>query len=213
MKSRGLSLAYKRKIDMKKQTWWVALLLAGSVTGAMAQGLGESPWQIRLRSVHLDSVNKDTTPLGLSIDNKTFAEIDFTYFLSKNLAAELALTTHQKQRVYANGTDIGSFKHLPPTLLMQYHFTDFEGFKPYVGGGVAYTRFSGVSLPPGVTLDSHSWGTAFQVGVDFPIDKNWSINLDVKKTYIRTDVYADGNSLGRLRVDPLLYGVGIGYRY
>jgi outer membrane protein len=213
MKSRGLSLAYKRKIDMKKQTWWVALLLAGSVTGAMAQGLGESPWQIRLRSVHLDSVNKDTTPLGLSIDNKTFAEIDFTYFFSKNLAAELALTTHQKQRVYANGTDIGSFKHLPPTLLMQYHFTDFEGFKPYVGGGVAYTRFSGVSLPPGVTLDSHSWGTAFQVGVDFPIDKNWSINLDVKKTYIRTDVYADGNSLGRLRVDPLLYGVGIGYRY
>jgi outer membrane protein len=213
MKSRGLSLAYKRKIDMKKQTWWVALLLAGSVTGAMAQGLGESPWQIRLRSVHLDSVNKDTTPLGLSINNKTFAEIDFTYFLSKNLAAELALTTHQKQRVYANGTDIGSFKHLPPTLLMQYHFTDFEGFKPYVGGGVAYTRFSGVSLPPGVTLDSHSWGTAFQVGVDFPIDKNWSINLDVKKTNIRTDVYADGSSLGRLRVDPLLYGVGIGYRY
>jgi outer membrane protein len=213
MKSRGLSLAYKRKIDMKKQTWWVALLLAGSVTGAMAQGLGESPWQIRLRSVHLDSVNKDTTPLGLSIDNKTFAEIDFTYFFSKNLAAELALTTHQKQRVYANGTDIGSFKHLPPTLLMQYHFTDFEGFKPYVGGGVAYTRFSGVSLPPGVTLDSHSWGTAFQVGVDFPIDKNWSINLDVKKTYIRTDVYADGNSLGRLRVDPMLLGVGIGYRY
>jgi outer membrane protein len=213
MKSRGLSLAYKRKFDMKKQTWWVALLLAGSVTGAMAQSMSESPWQIRLRSVHLDSVNKDTTPLGLSIDNKSFASIDFSYFFNKNLAAELALTTDQKQRVFANGTDIGSFKHLPPTLLMQYHFTDFEGFKPYIGGGVAYTRFSGVSLPPGVTLDSHSWGTAFQVGVDFPIDKNWSINLDVKKTYIRTDVYADGSSLGRLRVDPMLLGVGIGYRY
>ncbi len=198
---------------MTKQTWWVALLLAGSVTGAMAQSMSESPWQIRLRSVHLDSVNKDTTPLGLSIDNKSFASIDFSYFFNKNLAAELALTTDQKQRVFANGTDIGSFKHLPPTLLMQYHFTDFEGFKPYIGGGVAYTRFSGVSLPPGVTLDSHSWGTAFQVGVDFPIDKNWSINLDVKKTYIRTDVYADGSSLGRLRVDPMLLGVGIGYRY
>lgn len=198
---------------MTKQTWWVALLLAGSVTGVMAQSMSESPWQIRLRSVHLDSVNKDTTPLGLSIDNKSFASIDFSYFFNKNLAAELALTTDQKQRVFANGTDIGSFKHLPPTLLMQYHFTDFEGFKPYVGGGVAYTRFNGVSLPPGVSLDSHSWGTAFQVGVDFPIDKNWSINLDVKKTYIRTDVYADGSSLGRLRVDPMLLGVGIGYRY
>ena len=198
---------------MKKQTWWVALLLAGSVTGAMAQSMSESPWQIRLRSVHLDSVNKDTTPLGLSIDNKSFATIDFSYFFNKNVAAELSLTSDQKQRVYANGTDIGSFKHLPTTLLLQYHFTDFEGFKPYVGGGITYTHFSGASLPPGVTLDSHSWGTAFQVGVDFPIDKNWSINLDVKKAYIRTDVYADGSSLGRLRVDPLLYGVGIGYRY
>ncbi len=198
---------------MKKQTWWVALLLMGSVTGAMAQGVGESPWQIRLRSVHLDSVNKDTTPLGLSINNKSFAEIDFTYFLNKNLAAELVLTTEQKQRVYANGTDIGSFKHLPPTLLLQYHFTDFEGFKPYVGGGVTYTRFSGVSLPTGITLDSHNWGTAFQAGVDIPLDKNWSINLDVKKAYIRTDVYDNGSSLGRLRVDPLLYGIGIGYRY
>jgi outer membrane protein len=213
MESRGLSLAYKRKFDMKKQTGWVALLLAGSVTGVMAQSMSESPWQIRLRSVHLDSVNKDTTPLGLSIDNKSFATIDFSYFFNKNLAAELSLTSDQKQRVYANGTDIGSFKHLPPTLLLQYHFTDFDGFKPYVGGGIAYTHFSSVSLPPGVTLDSHNWGTAFQVGVDFPIDKNWSINLDVKKAYIRTDVYADGSSLGRLRVDPLVYGVGIGYRY
>ena len=198
---------------MKKQTWWVALLLAGSVTGVMAQSTSESPWQIRLRSVHLDSVNKDTTPLGLSIDNKSFATIDFSYFFNKNLAAELSLTSDQKQRVYANGTDIGSFKHMPTTLLMQYHFTDFQGFKPYVGGGITYTHFSGASLPPGISLDSHSWGTAFQVGLDFPIDKNWSINLDVKKAYIRTDVYADGSSLGRLRVDPLLYGVGIGYRY
>lgn len=198
---------------MKKQTWWVALLLAGSVTGVMAQSMSESPWQIRLRSVHLDSVDKDTTPLGLSIDNKSFATIDFSYFFDKNLAAELSLTSDQKQRVYANGTDIGSFRHMPTTLLMQYHFTDFQGFKPYVGGGITYTHFSGASLPTGISLDSHSWGTAFQVGVDFPIDKNWSINLDVKKAYIRTDVYADGSSLGRLRVDPLLYGVGIGYRY
>ena len=198
---------------MKKQTGWVALLLAGSVTGAMAQGMNESPWQIRLRSVHLDSANKDSTALGLSIDNKSFATLDFTYFFDRNLAAELSVTTEQKQRVYANGTDIGSFKHVPPTLLMQYHFTDFEGFKPYVGGGIAYTHFRGVSLPPGLSLDSHHWGTAFQVGVDFPIDKNWSFNLDLKKTQIRTDVYADGSSLGRLRVDPLLFGVGIGYRY
>lgn len=198
---------------MKANQWWAALLLVGSVTGAMAQVDGESPWQVRVRSVHLDSVNKDTTPLGLSINNKTFGEVDFTYFFNKNVAAELVLTTPQKQRVYSNGSDIGSFKHLPPTLMLQYHFTDVQGFKPYVGAGINYTRFSGESLPAGVSLDSHSWGSAWQAGFDIPLDKNWSINFDVKKVYIRTDVYADGSSLGRLRVDPLLYGVGIGYRY
>jgi outer membrane protein len=198
---------------MKKQMITVALLAAAAVGPAMAQASGESPWQVRVRSVHLDSVNKDTTPLGLSINNKTFGELDFTYFLDKNLAMELVLTTPQKQTVFSQGSGIGSFKHLPPTLLLQYHFTDLEGLKPYLGAGINYTRFSGESLPAGVSLDSHSWGTAFQAGVDIPLDRNWSINLDVKKVYIRTDVYAAGSSVGRLRVDPVLYGVGLGYRF
>jgi outer membrane protein len=198
---------------MKKQMITVALLAAAAVGPAMAQASGESPWQLRVRSVHLDSVNKDTTPLGLSINNKTFGELDFTYFLDKNLAMELVLTTPQKQTVFSQGSGIGSFKHLPPTLLLQYHFTDLEGLKPYLGAGINYTRFSGESLPAGVSLDSHSWGTAFQAGVDIPLDRNWSINLDVKKVYIRTDVYAAGSSVGRLRVDPVLYGVGLGYRF
>jgi outer membrane protein len=198
---------------MKKHIVMAAILAAGSVTGAYAQASGESPWMVRVRSVHLDSSNKDSTPLGLSINNKTFGEVDVTYFLSPNLAAELVLTTPQKQTVYANGSEIGSFKHLPPSLLLQYHFTDFQGFKPYVGAGVNYTRFSDVSLPAGVSLDSHSWGWAFQAGLDIPLDRNWSINLDVKKAYIRSDIYAAGSSIGRLRVDPILYAVGLGYRF
>lgn len=198
---------------MKKHIVMAAILAAGSVTGAYAQASGDSPWMVRVRSVHLDSSNKDSTPLGLSINNKTFGEVDVTYFLSPNLAAELVLTTPQKQTVYANGSEIGSFKHLPPSLLMQYHFTDVQGFKPYVGAGINYTRFSDVSLPAGVSVDSHSWGWALQAGLDIPLDRNWSINLDVKKAYIRSDVYAAGSSIGRLRVDPILYAVGLGYRF
>jgi outer membrane protein len=198
---------------MKKHIVMAVILAAGSVTGAYAQASGDSPWMVRVRSVHLDSSNKDSTPLGLSINNKTFGEVDVTYFLSPNLAAELVLTTPQKQTVYANGSEIGSFKHLPPSLLMQYHFTELQGFKPYVGAGINYTRFSDVSLPAGVSVDSHSWGWALQAGLDIPLDRNWSINLDVKKAYIRSDVYVLGSSIGRLKVDPILYAVGLGYRF
>ena len=198
---------------MKKHIVMVAILAAGSVAGAYAQSSAESPWMVRVRSVHLDSSNKDSTPLGLSINNKTFGEVDVTYFLSPNLAAELVLTNPQKQTVYANGSEIGSFKHLPPSVLLQYHFTDQQGIKPYVGAGINYTHFSDVALPAGVSLDSHSWGLAFQAGLDIPLDRNRSINLDVKKAYIRSDVYAAGSSIGRLKVDPVLYAVGLGYRF
>ncbi len=198
---------------MKKQKLMVAILAAGCVSGVLAQTSGDSPWMVRVRSVHLDSINKDSTPLGLSINNKTFGEVDVTYFLSPNFAAELVLTTPQKQTVYANGSEIGSFKHLPPSVLLQYHFTEQQGIKPYVGAGINYTHFSDVALPVGVSLDSHSWSLAFQAGLDIPLDRNWSINLDVKKAYIRSDVYVAGSSIGRLKVDPMLYAVGLGYRF
>ncbi|MEO8407690.1 MAG: OmpW family outer membrane protein, partial [Oxalobacteraceae bacterium] len=45
------------------------------------------------------------------------------------------------------------------------------------------------------------------------LDKNWSLNLDVKKVQIRRDLTADGTKLGTVKVDPWLVGVGVGYRF
>lgn len=177
---------------------------------AMAQ---QSPWMVRARAVNLDMANKDGTDLGLSVNHKTIPEVDITYFFTPNLAAELVLTVPQKQTVYSNGTSIGTFKHLPPTLLAQYHFTNFQGFKPYVGAGFNYTQITSTHLAATYSLDGHSTGTALQVGVDFPIDNHWSLNIDVKKTNIRTRVYDAGVDHGTLKLDPLMVGVGLGYRF
>lgn len=198
---------------MKKQIVVAALLAAGAVTGAVAQTAGDSPWLVRARAVHLDMANKDSTTLGLTVDNKTIPEVDVSYFFTPNIAAELILTVPQKQTVYSNGSSIGTFKHLPPTLLLQYHFTGLKGYKPYVGAGINYTDISKVSLDSPYSLNSHSWGGALQAGVDIPLDKNWSINFDVKKVYIKTDVYSSGISAGTLKLDPVLVGVGVGYRF
>ena len=199
---------------MKKMIVLAALAACG-VGAVQAQ---ESPWMVRVRATHLDMENSDSTGLGLSVNNKTIPEVDVSYFFNKNVAAELVLTVPQRQTVYAGGADIGTFKHLPPTLLLQYHFTDLGTYKPYVGAGVNYTKITNVNLDSGtslnpVTLDSHSWGGALQVGVDIPLDKNWSLNLDIKKIYIRTDVYSSGVSAGVLKLDPVAASVGIGYRF
>jgi outer membrane protein len=203
---------------MQKKYVTLALLAWGAVSSAMAQSSGEGPWLWRARAVHLDMSNKDSTGLGLAANNKTIPELDISYFYTPNVALELVLTVPQEQTVFSNGTSIGTFKHLPPTLLAQYHFTDLQGYKPYVGVGINYTGISNVNLATGtaldpVTLDGHSWGGALQAGVDIPLDRNWSINFDLKKVYIRTHVYAAGVNAGTLKLDPLLAGVGVGYRF
>ena len=154
--------------------------------------------------------------LNVNVNDKTIPEVDITYFINKNVAAELILTIPQSQTVYAGSASLGTFKHLPPTLTLQYHFTDLGAYKPYVGAGLNYTKISGVDLKNGSTvlqLDGHSYGAALQAGVDIPLDKQWSLNFDVKKVYIKTDVYAAGASLGTLKLDPTLVGVGVGYRF
>jgi len=208
-------LLNQRMKTMKKMIVLAALAACG-LGAVQAQ---ESPWMVRFRATRLDMANKDSTGLGLTANNKVIPEVDVTYFFNKNVAAELVLTVPQKQTVNSTyfGGDLGTFKHLPPTLLAQYHFTDFNGFKPYVGAGINYTKISSVNLAlpdaTKVTLDGHSWGGALQVGVDIPLDKNWSLNFDVKKIYIKTDVYAGGSNAGTLKLNPVAASVGSGYRF
>ncbi|WP_395138672.1 OmpW family protein [Schlegelella aquatica] len=198
---------------MKAKYSLLALVAAASFASLGAQAAEPSPWLVRVRAVNLDSANKDSTGLDLSVNDKVIPEVDVSYFFTPNLAAELILTYSQKHDVRAGGTKIGSLKHLPPTLTVQYHFDGMGAFKPYVGAGLNYTRFSNVDLPAGVTIDKDSFGLALQVGADYEISKNVYLNLDVKKVQIRTDVKAGGAKLGTFKVDPLLVGVGVGFRF
>lgn len=205
---------------MKKTLLAAAALCALTSGAAMAQNYPQDgKWMVRARAVHLDSANKDSTPLDLSINDKVIPELDISYFFTPNFAAELILTYPQKHDLRAGGTKIGSLKHLPPTLLAQYHFTNLGAFKPYVGAGINYTRFSSVKFDPAVdaalspSVKKNSFGPALQIGFDYALDKNWSINFDVKKVYIKTDVRSFGTKVGTFKVDPVLVGVGLGYRF
>ncbi|MGA2551372.1 MAG: OmpW family outer membrane protein [Burkholderiaceae bacterium] len=57
---------------------------------------------------------------------------------------------------------------------------------------------------------------ALQGGADYYVTKDWFLNLDVKKIWMSTDVYATnlGNAnLGKLHLDPLDHGVGFGTHF
>ena len=189
----------------------VGMLFAGQVAAQ------ESPLMVRARAVYVDVHNSDQVGTGsnnLGVEDKAIPEIDISYFFNKNVAAEVILTTPQQGRVHAGSAALGSFKFLPPTLTLQYHFTDFKGYKPYVGAGFNFTKISNETLTGGFTLSQHSYGPALQAGVDIPLTKQVSLNLDVKKVYMKTDVFDNtGANLGTLHLNPVLWGVGVGYRF
>ncbi len=194
-------------------------------------------WQVRVRGVGVvpdESANIGVIGGDVNISNTLIPELDFTYFFTKNIAAELILGT-TKHEVNTVGSDIsaiggptsadidlGSVYLLPPTLTLQYHFLTEEVFRPYVGAGVNYTIFYNEkqgNVVKDIKYDN-SFGYAFQVGFDLMIDDTFFVNADVKKLFLKTDVTVDASNLAPglsipadVDINPWLIGLGVGMKF
>jgi len=171
-------------------------------------------WMVGLRGIGIYPDDSSTIP-GVSVDSAWTVELDFTYFFNPNVAVELIAAT-AKHQVNLNGQEIGKVGVLPPTLTLQYHFTQFGAFKPYVGAGINYTYFYDRDLANNtLELGRSSWGAALQTGVDYMLDRHWSLNLDVKYIWMNTDinVQASGAKAGEVDINPWVFGVGVRYRF
>lgn len=194
-------------------------------------------WQVRVRGVGV--VPDESAKIGIiggdaKISNTFIPELDFTYFFTKNISAELILGT-SKHDVSTVGSDIsavggptsadvnlGNVYLLPPTLTVQYHFLPDQIFNPYVGAGVNYTIFyneKAGNTVRGIEYDN-SFGYAFQVGFDLMLNDKFFINADIKKIFLKTDVTVDASNLATglsipadVEINPLLLGFGVGMKF
>ena len=202
-----------------KKTLLSTLILATLGMASAVATAQENPWMVRARAVNVNWENggQANTGTGVWADNKVIPEVDISYFFTKNIAAELVLTYPQKVDIYAGATNVGHVNALPPSLMLQYHFTNFGQVKPYVGAGINVTHFGrNDKLALGTTavsVDKYSVGYAAQVGVDYMIDKHWGVNLDVKYVQIDTNVNVGGSSVGELKLNPVTAGVGVTYKF
>lgn len=184
----------------------------------------KSPWMVRGRILAvLPDEDATVSPIGgnVEIGDQVVPELDITYFFDENWAAELILgvTPHEVTHKPTN-LDLGTVWLLPPTLTLQYHFQpDDPVWRPYIGAGVNYTIFFGHGDADPAVYDADfdpSFGFALQAGVDIPLGGNWTLNIDVKKVWINTDVSLD-TGLGAVQadvdIDPIIVGVGLGYRW
>ena len=151
------------------------------------------PWMIRVRALGVlpdgeskVSVGGAPSVNGLKVSNTFVPEVDITYFFTKNIAVEAicCVSPHKIKgsKALAGVGEIGEALLFPPTIMLQYHFTNFGAFKPYVGVGVNWTHFfrTDATAPFSNLKIDDSFGVAAQVGFDYMINRNWGINVDVK---------------------------------
>lgn len=203
-----------------------ALGLSSLPFTAHAQDTGKSAgdWLVRGRVVAVVPDESSTiTVIGgeAAVDDAYMPELDISYFFTDNIATELVLTStkHDAQAVgTALGTvDLGDVWLLPPVLTLQYHFAPKATVSPYVGAGLNLTLFYNSEAPGTTVTDidySDNVGPALQAGVDFQINDDWMLNLDIKKVWLDTDVSINGGAImADVNIDPWIFGIGFGTRF
>lgn len=191
----------------------LALVLGGAATPALAQSAGTWTVGIGAHQVNPKSDNGKLAggTLPVEVDSDIRPTITGEYFIRDNLGIEVlaALPFQHDIAIKGLGT-VGDTKHLPPTVSLQYHFGQGK-VKPFVGAGINYTKFfsedaSGALEGSKLELDA-SWGLAAHAGIDFKVGEKSAIRVDARWIDIDTDVKLDGQDLGTVNIDPLVYGV------
>ncbi|MBK8452017.1 MAG: OmpW family outer membrane protein [Thiofilum sp.] len=149
----------------------------------------------------------DNTQLGLSVSIP----------VSRNLAVGVLAATPFKHDISLGGTKVGTTKHLPPTVTLQYRYQDGSNVVPYVGAGINYTKFfkeqtTGALAGTNLNLDD-SVGAAAEIGVDWKLSKRWGLNMAAWYADIESEATLNGAKLGTVKIDPWVYMVGASYHF
>jgi outer membrane protein len=212
-----INFALNKNYYNMKTTICTILLAFATVFTMSAQDTNDSDgdsgkWKMRFRILSVIPSADIDVDTDIDISTAFTPELDFTYFFNENLAAELILGT-AKHKVEVTGADLGHVWLLPPTLNLQYHFTGGT-VTPYLGAGVNYTIFYGVDSGDVDDLDyDSSFGLSFQGGLDYDLNDKWFLNLDIKKILLKTDVSLDGGDAVEVTIDPLIIGLGAGFKF
>ena len=154
------------------------------------------------------------------------------YFVTPNIAIALsegvAPIAHLKATGFTQealfGTNLlGSVREGSIRLLLQYHFTQFGAFQPYVGAGGSYFVNLG-NISDGILQNFYvdqNFAFLVQAGADYMFTKNWGVFIDGKKAFFSTD--AGGTVFlpfvgsvpvrSHIELDPWVASAGVTFKY
>lgn len=209
----------------------VALALTAAAAPAVAYEAGDFISRFGAANVAPDSSSDSALGDIAEVDDATSVGFSGTWILNPSLGLEVLAAlpfTHDIQGTGAlAGVTIGSTRHLPPTVSLQWYPPAVGKLQPYLGVGVNYTMFFNEKTTDDLTtalaatrtdiaLDD-SFGLALQVGADYALGERWLLNAAIWNIDIETeaDVSANGASAAivDVTIDPWVYMIGAGYRF
>lgn len=199
---------------MKIKALLYTLVLVSAATSGSAFAVEQGDWIARFgwASAKPKTDNHDV----VSVSSDSSAVVNISYMFTDNLAVEvLGAYPFEHDIRLIDGPVVASTEHLPPTVSVQWHFMPDNAFKPYVGAGLNYTAFFSTSTT-GPLEDStlkleNSWGLAAEVGADFMLGESMLLNVSARYIDIETKAKLDGDSLGDVAIDPMVYTLAIGF--
>jgi outer membrane protein len=203
--------------------------LAGPAAAWSADDGGKQAGAFMVRARLIDVIPQTSSSsisvIGGNVDvTSTLApEVDFSYFFTDNIAAELIAAT-TRHTLSASNTAIGPVQVgttwvLPPALTLQYHFMPKETFSPYVGAGINYTFFydskgPGSGSPITRVSMQNNPGAVIQAGIDWNINGRLYANIDVKQIFVNTQASLNSGAIvAKTALNPTVVGVGMGWRF
>ena len=196
----------------------------------VAAAPAEGEWMVGLRAAYLAPANGSSafsskTPAvdlahnGIGTSDRWLAEADFEYFFGGSWSSEVAVLAPRGYDLSvrssagdASAGRVGSFTQLSGYMGLNYYFTQSAQWRPYLGIGANVASFYHVAALP-YSLASTSVGPAAQAGLNVKLGEGWFFNADIKWARVRTDLRYQGVDVSTVRIDPVVYGIGIAYRF
>ena len=222
---------------MKTFNLALAALAAASTCGlAMAQKAGDISASVGFTQIspsvssgNLSAPSFPGTQIGIT--NNSQLTLAFNYAVTDNINLHLPVGLGFKHNINGAGSiagvgKLGDTKAFPITLIGQYRFLAANAaFRPFVGAGASYVKFSGTNGTGTLTALTNPGGPAtglsfasklaptVQLGGVFNINNGWYVEGTYSKTLLKTKGTLTTGQTIDVKIDPNAYSFQVGYKY
>ncbi|AOY87316.1 hypothetical protein BKP64_03450 [Marinobacter salinus] len=220
MKKRSLGSSLQCKV-------LIAAMGVGAISQPVMAGAGDLVVRAGISAMDTDSGSDSFSSIsrsGVQLDDAVTLSASAAYYLSDYSAIELTssfpyqhdLEGNSRLKALGLGT-LAEVKEIPTSLTINFYLNDYSAVTPYVGAGVAYTRFYDEDMKvTGLAVDfEDSVDLTAVAGVEMAFPSNLMVSFDLR--YIDLNPTADFDGAVdediELDVDPVIFTLSAGYRF